>query len=138
MKNLSNNMMFCPKCGSTNLEYHIRSAGTKSTANYYNISSHKSWIIPSWQRKYKSKRNYKSVALCKACGYSFEPYPEKGFLYYFICVLTLPVFLGYLLFSSKWFKEHKKQFFITVGISLAVGFFLTILLYFIGINIPDV
>ncbi|MBR7071424.1 MAG: hypothetical protein IKI29_04605 [Clostridia bacterium] len=133
----TNSYLFCPRCGGNHLEYQMRLAETKGNANYYHIHSGKSWIIPSWQKTYKSERNYKSVALCKDCGYCFEPYPKKGFLYYFFCLLILPLALGYLFFTSKWFKINKKQFFRIAGITVAVGFILTIILYFIGINIPD-
>ena len=134
---MQNSSPVCPRCGGNHLKYQMRSAGTRGNANYYHIHSGKSWIFPSWHKTYSSKRNYKSVALCQDCGYCFEPYPEKGLLYYFFCLLILPVVLGYLFFTSKWYKEHKKQFFKIAGIVVAVILILTIILYFIGINIPD-
>ena len=123
----------CPKCGSHNLKFQMRSAGTKSTSNYYHTYSRNSWIIPSWRKKYRSNRNYKSIALCQECGYCFEPYCEKGFLYYFLYFLIASIYLGYLFFTSNWFYKHKKGFFIAVAILFGIG----VLMGVIGFMIPE-
>lgn len=118
----------CPKCGSDCLKYQMRSAGIKSNSKYYHHHSKNSLFFPSSRQNYSSKRNYKSVALCQNCGYCFEPYPEQGVLYYFLLLCLLPFYLAYMLFTSKWFENHKKHFFIGVGI--VVGFEIILLLIF--------
>lgn len=133
----SNRNPVCPMCGSNQIKFQMRSAGTQGSANYYHIHSRKSWVFPSWHKTYRSKRKYKSVGLCQNCGYCFEPYLERGFLYYFLCLLILPLFLGYLFFTSKWFKENKKKFFKTLGIVIAVSLILIIILYLIGISLSN-
>lgn len=133
----SNGVTKCPRCGSNHLKYQMRSAGTKSATNYYHYHSATSWIIPAWHRKYKSKREYKSVALCQNCGYCFEPYSGNRVLNFLFWLLTLPIALGGLFFTSEWFKQNKKKFFIITGIVIAVVWILIIILYFMGMIIPD-
>ena len=67
----------CPKCGSFNTKFEMRSAGTRAKSNYYRTGIKNSWIIPAGQKTYKSKRKYKSMCLCQNCGYLWTP-PNPG------------------------------------------------------------
>ena len=129
------NKSTCPKCGSLNLKFQMRSAGTKSTSNYYHTYSGNSWIIPSWRKKYRSNRNYKSIALCQDCGYCFEPYQNgsESTLDKLIDFVIIFIYLIVLFFTSNWFKKHKKQFFIVIAILFGIG----VLMGVIGFIIPD-
>ncbi|MGN0735184.1 MAG: hypothetical protein ACI4LP_05125 [Anaerovoracaceae bacterium] len=62
----------CPMCGSTNIQFEARPAGTKSKSNYYRTGIKNSWVLPAGQKTYKSRRNYKTVCLCKNCGHLWD------------------------------------------------------------------
>ncbi len=64
--------MKCPQCGSTNIRFDMRSAGTKSKSNYYRTGIKNSWILPAGQKTYKSNRRYKTMCLCQNCGNLWE------------------------------------------------------------------
>lgn len=62
----------CPKCGSDQVKFELRSAGTTSKTNYYRTGVKKSWFIPSGYKTRESQRNYKSIAVCQNCGHHWE------------------------------------------------------------------
>lgn len=65
-------MAKCPKCGSTNVKFQLRSAGTSSRSSYYRTGVKTSWFLPAGERSYKSRRKQISVGLCQNCGYHWE------------------------------------------------------------------
>ena len=62
----------CPMCGSSNIQFEARPAGTKSKSNYYRTGIKDSWVLPAGQKTYRSHRNYKTVCLCKNCGHLWD------------------------------------------------------------------
>lgn len=100
-------MATCPKCGSTNVKFEIRSAGTKSSTNYYRTGVKSSWFIPAGRKSYNSNRKQKSVGICQNCGHIWEPV-EDGCLFYLICVLFFPITLSILFYKSNRIKMEKK------------------------------
>ena len=90
----------CPKCGSSNVRFEIRSAGTKTTTNYYRTGVHSSWFIPAGQKRSRSERRQKSVGICNNCGHVWSP-SENNLLYYIVCIIFLPITLSVLFYKSK-------------------------------------
>ena len=64
--------MKCPQCGSSNIRFDVRPAGTKSKSNYYRTGIKNSWILPAGQKTYKSNKRYKTMCLCQNCGNLWE------------------------------------------------------------------
>lgn len=99
-------MATCPNCGSSNVRFELRAAGTKSTTNYYRTGVRNSWLIPAGRKKYSSQRQQKSVGICQNCGYKWDN-KEKGCLFYLLCLVFLPITIGVLFYKSKRIKMKK-------------------------------
>ena len=91
----------CPYCGSQNITFQLRDAGTRSKTNYYRTGVRNSWVLPAGQKRYRSKRQQKSVGLCQSCGYSWDAYSEKGCLFYLLCVVFFPISLSVWFYRSN-------------------------------------
>lgn len=68
----------CPKCGSSDFHYELRSGGTTSRSSYYRTGSKKSWIIPSGMRSHSSNRKQIAVGICPNCGYTKRKNEASG------------------------------------------------------------
>lgn len=62
----------CPKCGSEEIKFNLRSAGTESRSNYYRTGIKKSWFIPAGMKSRKSNRKHKVICVCQNCGHCWE------------------------------------------------------------------
>ena len=96
--------MKCPQCGSTNIRFDMRPAGTKSKSNYYRTGIKDSWILPVGQKTYKSNRRYKTMCLCQDCGNLWERKNSTGKnavqSIQLLCCLVVYIALFAAIFSS--------------------------------------
>lgn len=99
--------MRCPKCGSSNFRYELRSAGTRSTTTYRRTGVKHSWFIPAGVRNYNSQRKQKSVGICPDCGY-IDDRAEKGCLFYLLCLLFFPISLSVWFYKTQAIRLDKK------------------------------
>lgn len=90
----------CPMCGSHNIEFQLRHAGTKSTTHYYRTGVKSSWVIPAGRKTRRSETRQKTMALCKNCGYNWEAYSEPSGWFYLLCILFFPITLIVLLVKA--------------------------------------
>lgn len=90
----------CPRCGSHNITFQLRHAGTTSTTNYYRHGVKSSWIIPAGRKTRSSQTHQKSVGLCQSCGYSWVASSEKSGWFYLLCILFFPITLVVLLVKA--------------------------------------
>ena len=101
--------MTCPKCGSNQVSVNLRSAGTRSHTNYYRHGVKNSWIMPAGRRSYRSDRKHKAVCLCQNCGHVWDAKnQEKGFAYYFLCVILFPLSLSLLFYDTEKIQLDRK------------------------------
>lgn len=90
----------CPMCGSTNIDFQLRHAGTKSITHYYRHGVKSSWIIPASRKTQTSETRQKAMALCKNFGYYREAYSEPSGWFYLLCILFFPITLIVLLVKA--------------------------------------
>lgn len=90
-------MAKCPKCGSSNVTFQLRHAGTTSSTHYYRHGVKSSWIIPAGRKTRRSDTRQKSVGLCQSCGYSWTASSEPSGWFYLLCILFFPITLVVLL-----------------------------------------
>ena len=95
-------MAKCPKCGSSNVMFQLRHAGTTSSTHYYRHGVKSSWIIPAGRKTRKSETRQKSVGLCNNCGYSWTASSERSGWFYLLCILFLPITLLVLLIKASY------------------------------------
>lgn len=93
-------MAVCPKCGSNNVTFQLRHAGTTSTTNYYRTGVKSSVIFPAGRKTRSSQTHQKSVGLCQSCGYSWVASAEKSGWFYLLCILFFPITLIVLLVKA--------------------------------------
>ena len=95
-------MARCPKCGSGNVVFQLRHAGTASSTNYYRTGVKSSWFIPAGRKTRRSNTRQKSVGLCHNCGYSWVASSEKSGWFYLLCFLFLPITILALLIKASY------------------------------------
>ena len=95
-------MARCPKCGSGNVVFQLRHAGTVSSTNYYRTGVKSSWFIPAGRKTRRSNTRQKSVGLCHNCGYSWVASSEKSGWFYLLCFLFLPITILVLLIKASY------------------------------------
>lgn len=95
-------MTRCPKCGSADVKFQLRSAGTVSRSKYYRTGVKRSWFLPASERSYKSNRKQISVGLCQNCGYCWDPgqeSPSSSNILIFLSGLFSLIFGSIILFA---------------------------------------
>lgn len=116
----------CPACGSTNIRFDVRPAGTKSKSNYYRTGIKDSWILPVGQKTYKSNRRYKTVCLCQNCGNLWErKNPMIGsVIKAFILLTCLAIYIAVIaaIFSSDPELIVYRKTYIGVALAMTIGF----------------
>lgn len=89
----------CPSCGSENVKFNLRSAGTVSSTSYYRTGIKSSWFIPSGQKTHKSSRKHKVVCVCQDCGYLWDRKGQPSFLSQCVSILML-LFVLFVVFKA--------------------------------------
>ena len=84
---MTNTHTGCPRCGSHNITFQLRHAGTTSTTNYYRHGVKSSWIIPAGRKTRSSQTHQKSIGLCQSCGYSWVASSEKSGWFYLLLLV---------------------------------------------------
>ena len=99
----------CPRCGSSNVKFHIQAAGIESTANHYH-TGFTGFLLPAHRRSYSSTYRNKSVGFCPDCGYQWTAYEDKkshGCLFWLLCIIFFPISLPILFYKSESIKLKK-------------------------------
>ena len=87
-------MARCPNCGSEKFRYELRSAGTRSTTNYYRTGFKKSILFPSGIKVRSSNVQQKTVGYCPNCGYKEDQTTNENGGSYIPIILLVIIVIG--------------------------------------------
>ncbi len=64
--------MLCPRCKSNSVLISREHAGTSYMVNHMTTGVKRSWFIPSERSNVQSDSRYRTIAVCRECGYTWS------------------------------------------------------------------